>query len=694
MHIAQVRIADVVLRGLLATEPEYDIWLLEDVTKVCGALANGLDPASLLKTLGRMGVNPRRFYGGPATPISPHDVDLERGSVHWDIGGRAKVSVVGFRDQNDEIPPDDKNEGDNNENLAQGSSTASTNSPLRSTKSRPRSKTEPIPYRAPESSAAVHQAHQSRRSGRLHVTDDSPASPSSVSSHTSASSVPLTTSALITLLSARDYVLTATEQRMVAMAGLVGLGKLPMWIFARLRTVLTAMDPPSFQSAHHPPLPRHVNDGATVGQQQLGEAERDQSTIAIQMNSFGRVQMAYPLTRFLGRSTEVLMNRFLMRFVFEEDVGRLCKGMSRCVKEGSCVMFVRWDWRSQQEGASGINRLGFPDVGASQKEEEEGPMFKESNIEDFSRYSTAESTSSADSPTLSAESTIADIPPLAQPPAERATAATPIILTSAPIRSISDPPIPSFRRERRQSSSEPCSSTVLQMTGLRDPVSPVAGSSSTSAFSSSDTIATLPPPLPAVSVVAENEPPPQIRLVWTRVLATLVAHPGECMYILALVTPLPTSTGLMPDRSWISDSTLGPVPGDHMFGPGVTDVGVLKGSKSLPSFRGEWFKKESKVGDASAARGGGMGGGDVGLDGGQVARSYSIWRSIKQIWSFWWSLRERLMNVARRLVMGPAPVSTLKMDPENWADDEERSGPSSASSVTGFHGGGMGAGWG
>ncbi|KAI8819462.1 uncharacterized protein EV422DRAFT_534850 [Fimicolochytrium jonesii] len=73
-------------------------------------------------------------------------------------------------------------------------------------------------------------------------------------------------------------------------------------------------------------------------------------TIVLRLNCFGRIIQSFPMTSFLGQDTQLLLNRFLMRFIVQEDVPELCRSLSRaCRPFGYAVFMVRWTWNTWLE---------------------------------------------------------------------------------------------------------------------------------------------------------------------------------------------------------------------------------------------------------------------------------------------------------------------------------------------------------
>ncbi|KAJ3017775.1 hypothetical protein HKX48_003390 [Thoreauomyces humboldtii] len=82
----------------------------------------------------------------------------------------------------------------------------------------------------------------------------------------------------------------------------------------------------------------------------LDDEDEETQTIVVRINNCGRILQSFPMMRFLGRPTQDLLNRFVMRFVAEEDVGELCRGLSRaCRPFGYAVFMVRWSWAELPE---------------------------------------------------------------------------------------------------------------------------------------------------------------------------------------------------------------------------------------------------------------------------------------------------------------------------------------------------------
>ncbi|KAJ3251467.1 hypothetical protein HDU77_005855 [Chytriomyces hyalinus] len=85
-------------------------------------------------------------------------------------------------------------------------------------------------------------------------------------------------------------------------------------------------------------------------------------TLFIRLNEFGRINQAYPITQFLGQNSQLVMNRFIMRFVYSHDLARLCTSLSNAMREGMSEVYVRWDWRlfneSVTDASDGVDEYG------------------------------------------------------------------------------------------------------------------------------------------------------------------------------------------------------------------------------------------------------------------------------------------------------------------------------------------------
>ncbi|KAJ3316324.1 hypothetical protein HDU76_001892 [Blyttiomyces sp. JEL0837] len=197
------------------------------------------------------------------------------------------------------------------------------------------------------------------------------------------------------LVSAADYLLNAAERRIVYVAGWVGLGAVPVWLFKKLREVTigggngvvrkiegggsnhggsnggeSMMSPGRAIQEHHyqpqqspvfPQRQQYTSPPRYQPVQQQHQQQSQQPTLTLRLNAFGRIQQVYPISKFLGNSTEVMMNRFIMRFIYEHDLIMLFKGLSEATRSGVCEFFVRWDWRGRVEGCDGCVK----DVGNS-----------------------------------------------------------------------------------------------------------------------------------------------------------------------------------------------------------------------------------------------------------------------------------------------------------------------------------------
>ncbi|KAJ3117208.1 hypothetical protein HDU96_007636 [Phlyctochytrium bullatum] len=342
---------------------------------------------------------------------------------------------------------------------------------------------------------------------------------------------------------ARDFILTVAERRMIALASFFGLSRIPIWIFARLRQALAAA--PSRSSANGVVPVDSVPPTAREALSKSVESSGGHPNIALQLNAFGRIHQAYPIVQFLGMSTENLMNRFMMRFIYVEDIPLLAKGMSKAIREGRSVFYVRWDWRSKQE-----ERDESPPASVVDDIE---PSVPGENVADNELRSNLETQM-----------------PLPSPPYSPASAAGVEERDPLPKKyPLTDTSPPLFNPRRRFSASE----------ATPHPISVFASSMHE----------LPPPPQPQDSKIEEE---PDVRLAWVQVTAT-IAPPTSSAYdcnspfpepllIHAIVTALPTATGVFPTRNWVSDSTLGPIPDDHELGPAFP-VAERKPSSSLSS---------------------------------------------------------------------------------------------------------------
>ncbi|KAI8845559.1 hypothetical protein BC829DRAFT_277421 [Chytridium lagenaria] len=59
--------------------------------------------------------------------------------------------------------------------------------------------------------------------------------------------------------------------------------------------------------------------------------------------------------------------------------------------------------------------------------------------------------------------------------------------------------------------------------------------------------------------------------------------PPDPLTLLALITALPSASGAYPTPTWVSDTTLGPIPSDHEFGPALPVSRAPLRTRSSPS---------------------------------------------------------------------------------------------------------------
>ncbi|KAJ3200217.1 hypothetical protein HDU67_002233, partial [Dinochytrium kinnereticum] len=223
---------------------EYDVWFLEDVTRVSSVFASGLSSLSPLR--------------GPRVDRRRKGIDVEAHPRYLNTDSLTK-------DEDD----DESTWTSTITSLVPGLSHVMS-------RKRSRAKTEPVLRRREESAI-------------FHTSTSSPVSPTPLYS--------------LPPEGRTGFILGIAERQAVAIASLFGLGKIPKWIFARIRHVF--VPPPTFSSTG-PESSQKASSSPLSG---------GQPTIALQVNAFGRIHQAYPIAKFLGMSTEHVMNRFIMRFV-------------------------------------------------------------------------------------------------------------------------------------------------------------------------------------------------------------------------------------------------------------------------------------------------------------------------------------------------------------------------------------------
>ncbi|KAJ3108711.1 hypothetical protein HDU97_000109 [Phlyctochytrium planicorne] len=469
-----------------APSGEYDVWFLEDVTRVSAVFTHGFEGLGIFQRSNRQ--NRRRK--GIDVEYNPRYFDE---SMSEDEGTWTSVISSIVPGLSHVLPG-----------------------------KRRRSKTEPAPVRRRETQQSSSSANGA----------SSPVIIFSSNSHRSQG----------TFEGARDFILNAAEDRIVSLASIFGLGTIPTWIFARIRQALAA--PPAMM--------RGIKSASAEDLTSLDESAT-QSTVALQLNAFGRIHQAYPISSFLGMSTEILMNRFIMRFVYEDDIPQLCRGMSQAIREGKSVFYVRWDWRSKQEEQDGDEETENEEVDTT------GPTLEDTPVDSKEQLLSVATSSATVNPDEQEEKEILpkDTP---QPPP------------------LMDAPPPRFYSGRRQSACEASAQPLNDH-------SPLHIETDISKLQSAATSQ-----LSATNIVR--------RIVWVQITAIIVEPtqssnasfnssplPPEPLAILALVSPLPDTENNLPGPNWISDSTLGPVPNDHHRGPILHPPkrALMRVSKSSPA---------------------------------------------------------------------------------------------------------------
>ncbi|KAJ3233005.1 hypothetical protein HDU81_002572 [Chytriomyces hyalinus] len=142
-----------------------------------------------------------------------------------------------------------------------------------------------------------------------------------------------------------DMLLVSAEKTIVNAAGIIGLASVPKWLFSQLRHYTAPVSAQSFPSSSKAAAPSNLSSSERKDSAKLLPPSNSPATLFIRLNEFGRINQAYPITQFLGQNSQLVMNRFIMRFIYSHDLTRLCSCLSKAMREGASEDYVRWDWR-------------------------------------------------------------------------------------------------------------------------------------------------------------------------------------------------------------------------------------------------------------------------------------------------------------------------------------------------------------
>ncbi|KAJ3231013.1 hypothetical protein HDU81_004094 [Chytriomyces hyalinus] len=189
------------------------------------------------------------------------------------------------------------------------------------------------------------QAFNFKRRARTHSEPPFPSRYHDSNSFSSSSSQ----SGSKSLLVQADMLLVSAEKTIVNAAGIIGLASVPKWLFSQLRHYTAPVSAQSFSS-----LSSAAPDSCSERKisETLLPPVNAPPTLFMRLNEFGRINQAYPITQFLGQNSQLVMNRFIMRFVYPNDLARLCSSLANAMREGVSEVYVRWDWRLFNESVS------------------------------------------------------------------------------------------------------------------------------------------------------------------------------------------------------------------------------------------------------------------------------------------------------------------------------------------------------
>ncbi|KAI9339210.1 hypothetical protein DFJ73DRAFT_762942 [Zopfochytrium polystomum] len=378
-----------------------------------------------------------------------------------------------------------------------------------------------------------------------------------------------------TVAETTEFLLSAVETRAAAVAGTIGLSSIPIWVFSKLRFLLQPLHaaPSNPAPSERPQAQENERgrDNETATQSQLENYER--MIVTAKVSSFGRINQLYPACHFLGQNTIVALNRFLMRFIYDEDMERLCGGLSVASKSCRWEFFVRWDWKCMLEAREAALAEDQDESSSVSSGDSEGIQFNASPSfaspsKFLARVENEEDRHlSGDEGNQALEKNTMDDGTLKSP-----------FLTPY---------------HRRMSASEP--SYSISASSPRDAPAFTPRLPMINDIHSERNTATA---SPATALVPPASPHPPPRLAWVRIVATSEpAHSGTACKrrqvpadsgppdLICHIEVLSSSKGERPSRHWISDSTLGPVDPEHEFGPTVNDVALARSTYSLPILR-------------------------------------------------------------------------------------------------------------
>ncbi|TPX71331.1 hypothetical protein CcCBS67573_g06215 [Chytriomyces confervae] len=203
------------------------------------------------------------------------------------------------------------------------------------------------------------QTHNVKRRARTHSEPPFPSRYHDSNSFSSSSSLQ---SGSKSLLVQADMLLVSAEKTIVNAAGIIGLSSVPKWLFSQLRHYTAPISAQSFSSLSNAAVPPNLSSSEKNDTETLLPPLNAPPTLFIRLNEFGRINQAYPITQFLGQNSQLVMNRFIMRFVYSHDLARLCTSLSNAMREGMSEVYVRWDWRlfneSVTDASDGVDEYG------------------------------------------------------------------------------------------------------------------------------------------------------------------------------------------------------------------------------------------------------------------------------------------------------------------------------------------------
>ncbi|KAJ3414794.1 hypothetical protein HDV05_006041 [Chytridiales sp. JEL 0842] len=448
-----------------------------------------------------------------------------------------------------------------------------------------------------------------------------------------------------------DQILLAAEERIVSIAGMVGLRTIPVWVFSKLRSMAVMPPTPSPLASNTLPEPTTANSEgapdsakdmrptsealANISTERLPKPTSPQlssaplkissnpifrhpslqsptalpnaysfpPTLTLRLNQFGRIQQVYPMTVFLGRSTEHCMNRFIMRFIFEEDIRVMCRGMSEAMKMGMAEFCVRWDWKSRMEesGSEGEEERGSEkDVLKEEEEEDVGELDVPPLEHVRRRMSSSEPSFPIHMEGLCDPLPVPQIPTIfsntgpATPPPPAVVQHVESVESSATLVTPLDHAPP--HQDQQETLQEPFVKPKVLVAWVKISVT-LSQSPSTAPSTSSSLSASPYPSFTHLQNLSTNPPPPASRSSYLQTPQGILSlkNPVGAPSLLCTVTPLPLKDYKVDEEgrvgcwNWVSDSTVG---GGRVLG---LDEVVLDASGWEESEKGESTRRENEM---------------------------------------------------------------------------------------------------